>query len=390
MRRSFPMKAVIRRRQLIASAGALGLAAATPRLVRAQRLVTDSNDPILIGQSTILSGPLATAGKGMFNGQKVALDEFNAKGGVGGRPVKLLILDDAYDPKRCVENVQALIERDRVTALFGLSSTAAVAATLPILAEKQVPLVGVYSGVPTLRAKHHPYFFTHTASYRDEVVHMVKNLKTVARDQIALCYMNNHLGQLMLPIVEEVVKAQGATLASKASLEPDGSNANAAALTLAAGKPKAVIFIAFGQSLVPFVKAARNYIGVPVYAVSIANNKAAMDALGDEVRGLAITSLIPNPQRLSTAMSRDFVKASERAKSPIDHDHFWGYLNLRVLLEQLRRAGKGVTSQSLIATIEQMHNVDIGGVSLSYGPNNHHGSTFVDIMIAGPGGRFIR
>ena len=374
------------RRQWLRGAGALGMcAAAWP--VTAQKADTGT---ILIGQSTMLSGPLAVVMKGLLEGQKLALDEFNARGGVGGRQVKLLILDDVYDPKKCIENVNTFIERDKVTAVFGLSSTANVAATLPIFAEKQVPLIGVYTGAPTLRAKHNPYFFTHTASYRDEVVQMVKNLKTVARDQIGLVYMNNAFGQLMTPVVEEVVKEQGATLVGKAPLEANGSNADAAALALAAAKPKAVIFMAFGPSLVSFVRSARNYIGVPVYSVSVANNKAALDALGDDARGLAITTLIPNPLRPSTGMSRDFAKADEKAKMPIDHDHFWGYLNLRVLLEELRRAGKGVTPQSLATSIEQMHDVDLGGYRLNYSPTNHHGSTYVDIMIAGPGGRFFR
>jgi branched-chain amino acid transport system substrate-binding protein len=377
-----------KRRQLLRGAGTLALgAAAWPAL--AQKASADSS-PILIGQSTMLTGPLAPVMKGLLEGQKLALDEFNAKGGVGGRPVKLLLLDDAYDAKKCVENINTFVERDKVTALFGFSSTANVAAALPVLAEKQVPLIGVYTGAPTLRAKNHPYFFTHTASYRDEVVQMVKNLKTVARDQIALAYMNNPFGQLMAPVVEDVVKEQGATLVAKAALEANGSNADSVAQTLAAAKPKAVIYMAFGPSLVNFVRSARNFLAVPVYAVSVANNKGVLDALGDDARGLAITTLIPNPTRLNTGMSRDFGKAADKAKMPNDHDHFWGYLNLRVLLEQLRRAGKAVTPQSLVTTIEQMQHADLGGYQLNYGPTNHHGSSFVDIMIVGPGGRFMR
>jgi len=81
----------------------------------------------------------------------------------------------------------------------------------------------------------------------------------------------------------------------------------------------------------------------------------------------------------------------EKAKLPIDYDHFYGYMNLRVLLEALKRAGKAVTPQSLVQTMEtQMSKVDLGGYTVSYGPTNHHGSSFVDIMIVGPGGRFIR
>jgi ABC-type branched-subunit amino acid transport system substrate-binding protein len=73
----------------------------------------------------------------------------------------------------------------------------------------------------------------------------------------------------------------------------------------------------------------------------------------------------------------------------VDFDHFFGYLNMRVLLEILKRAGKGVTAQALPGAIEAMGKVELGGYTLNYGPNNHHGSSFVDLLIVGPGGRFI-
>src|SRR5436309_13565907 len=170
------MHTPLNRRRWLSQAGALGLgAAAWPALAQQ---AANGNGPILIGQSTHLSGPLAATMTGVVAGQKLAIEEFNAKGGVGGRKVQMITLDDAYDPKKCVENVTKLIEQEKVTALYGLASTANVAAVLPLIAEKQVPLVGVYTGAPALRVKQNPFFFTTAGSYRHEVVQMVRKLKT--------------------------------------------------------------------------------------------------------------------------------------------------------------------------------------------------------------------
>jgi hypothetical protein len=79
----------------------------------------------------------------------------------------------------------------------------------------------------------------------------------------------------------------------------------------------------------------------------------------------------------------------ERAKIAVDFDHFFGYLNMRVVLETLKRAGKSVTSLSLPGAIEAMGKVDLGGYQLNFSPTNHNGSSFVDLLIVGPGGRFI-
>jgi ABC-type branched-subunit amino acid transport system substrate-binding protein len=196
----------------------------------------------------------------------------------------------------------------------------------------------------------------------------------VQRTQIALAYHNSPFGQLMLPVVEEVVKEQGSTLVAKQALDIGGQNSMQVCQALAAARPQAVIFMAFGPALVPFVKAARSQIGVPIYAPSIANSKQLLEALGDDARGLAMTQIVPYPMRATTAITRDYAAASERAKLPNDFDHFFGYLNMRVLFEGLQRAGKGVTSQSLVRRSRHGQGRP-GRLHVNFGPNNHMART---------------
>ena len=148
-----------RRRMLAATLAGVGANAAWP--------IAGREDRIVIGQTAPLTGPVANAFKGVLAGEKLALDQINRKGGVNGRPVELILLDDGYDTRRTVENVKKLIDEEKVVALTGLGSTAGVGASLPMLLEKKVPLVGVYTGAPILRSKHHPYFFTTQATFKD-------------------------------------------------------------------------------------------------------------------------------------------------------------------------------------------------------------------------------
>jgi branched-chain amino acid transport system substrate-binding protein len=381
-----------RRQTLQAAAAAAGSAAAMPLWAQdaASKAAPAGDKEIRIGQSVHLTGPLAASLQGTLKGQALAIEECNLKGGISGRPVRMIILDDAYDPKKCVENVNTLIDKEKVIALYGLGSTGNVGAVLPILAEKKVPLICTYSGSPALRAKQHPYFFTTMASYRDEVVQMVRNLVTLQKGQIGLVYQNAAFGQLMLPVVEEVAKELGATLVAKVPLESSGRDAGAPAPNQAAAKPQAVLFMAFGPSLVSFVKAARAYVGVPIYSISIANSKPLIQALGDDARGVAFTNTIPYPWRATTPLVRDYTAVMEKAGIPVDYDHLFGYLNVRILLEGLRRTGKQPTSEGLVKAMEGMGKLDFGGYPLQYGPSKHHGSNFVEITIVGPGGRYMR
>lgn len=343
---------------------------------------------IRIGQSTDLSSPLASQFVPVLEGQKLALDEFNAKGGVAGRKVELITLDDNFDQKKCVENVRTLIDEHKITVLFGLPYAAATSAVLPILAEKQVPLVGVYTGATQLRTKLHPYFFTNTASYRDEVLHMLRNLKTLQRDRIALVYLNNVLGQPMVPMSEDIAREVGVTLVAKAPLAPDGSNVTQTVQQALRGNPQSVILIAAGRPVVPFIKAWKAVAGAPLYAISIANTPQLLQALGEDSRGLAFTQLVPGTSS-PIPLVREFNIAAGKAKLSVDRGRLVGYVPMRVLLEGLKRAGKTVTPQSLVAELERMTNVEIGGLRINYSRTNHHGSTFVDIAIVGPNGRLI-
>ena len=367
---------------------ALSAAAAAPLFAKAAP--PEPAGDILIGQSVPLTGPAAPSFAVLLKGQDLALQEINDKGGINGRAVKLIRLDDAYDTKKCTDNVTQLIDQDKVVALFGFGSTAGVGASLPILLEKRVPLIGVYTGSPSLRVKQHPYFFTTTASYRDEVMQMMRNQITLQRSRVGLVYSNNAFGQLMVPVVEEIAKELGITIVSRSSLEITGTDAVAAAQTVAKEHPQAVIMMAFGTGIFPFIKAARTYIGAPLYCPSVANAKALLDALGEDARGLAYTVTIPYPWRTTTPLMRDYNNAMNAAKLPIDYDHLTGYLNMRALLAIVKRAGKNVTPQGLVTTIEHMKNVDIGGYVLDFSPTNHHGSKFVETVIVGPGGRYMR
>jgi ABC-type branched-subunit amino acid transport system substrate-binding protein len=381
------------RRQVLSAVGAASALAAMPLRAQdsaASGVAASSGNEIRIGQSAHLTGPLGPTFLPVVKGQQMAIDEVNRKGGILGRPVRLITLDDAYDAKKCVENVNTLIDKDKVVALFGLASAPNVGAVLPILMEKKVPLIGVYTGLPALRAKQHPYFFTTMASYRDEIAQMVRNLVTLQKPNIGLVYQNAPFGQMMKPVVEEVAKELGANLVAMVPLEANGSDAVACAQSLAAAKPQAVMFMAFGPSMIPFVKAVRAYVGVPIYAVSIANSPALLKAMGDDARGLAFTQIAPYPFRQTTALTRDLAAEASRAGIEVGYDHMFGYVNMRILLEVIRRAGKQVTPATMVKAVEGMNKYDPGGFPVSFGPNKHHGSSFVEIAIVGPGGRWIR
>jgi ABC-type branched-subunit amino acid transport system substrate-binding protein len=343
-----------------------------------------------IGQSAPLSGPMAGPMANVLAGQALAFDDINRRGGINGRQVKLIQLDDGFDPKRTLDNARELIDTHGVLALFGPVGTAQTAALLPLVAEKRVPLIAAYSGSPSLRMQPNPYFFTTQASYIEELQRMVRNLVTILAKRIAVVYQNNEFGKGLLPIAEKIIASEGGSFAGSRALDPNGADAVASAQAVAQMQPQAVIMIVAGPAVAAYVKAHRAYVAAPIYTFSLSIGSAILKALGDDGRGIALSRATPYPWRTTTALARDFNLLMAKAGKDVDYDHFLGYINARVMIEALKAAGRNPTPESVKTAMEGFTRLDLGGYVLSYGPNNHHGSNFVEITVVGPRGNFIR
>lgn len=360
---------------------------AVPLLARA---LPSPRGELVVGQSAPLTGMMAPTVTGLLEGQQLAVDDANRRGGIGGRPLRLLVLDDGFDARRTLENAQMLVEGDKVVALFGLVGTAQTAAVLPYIAERKVPLISAYTGSPALRLKPHPTFFTTQASYADELVRMVRNLKAVMASRIGIVYQDNEFGKLLLPLAQKVIADEGCTVAAAKPIEVAGVDAVPVAQAMAAAHPQAVILIVAGPAVVAYVKANRAHAGVPVYTFSLSVGASTLKALGDDARGLAVSRATPYPWRATSPLTRTFADLMEKAGKPVDYDHFAGYINARVLIEGLRGAGRDPTPASLTQAMEKLGQLDLGGYTLEYGPQHHHGSNFVEITVVGPRGNFMR
>lgn len=133
----------ITRRALFAGAVAASLAAAAP---------AGAADPIAIGLVAAMSGQSAKSGEAIVRGLTIAIDEVNAKGGVLGRPLTLVVRDDESNPAKGVVAARELVQRERVAVLFGGLDTPVSMAIVPFVNGAKVPFMGVWAaGTPITR-----------------------------------------------------------------------------------------------------------------------------------------------------------------------------------------------------------------------------------------------
>jgi branched-chain amino acid transport system substrate-binding protein len=98
-----------------------------------------SANPIKIGALFSTTGTLAPFGNDALPGAQIFVEEINAKGGINGRPIELVFVDDESKPEQTVTAAKRLIQQDRVVAIAGPVSQVVTAAALPVIAESRIP-----------------------------------------------------------------------------------------------------------------------------------------------------------------------------------------------------------------------------------------------------------
>lgn len=380
----------MRRRHLLTLGTATGLGTLlSPRARAADNGISDKE--ILLGQSCVLSGPLGVSLTGFNTGAKLAFDDVNAKGGIGGRQIRVETLDDELKPDRAVANYKQLLEERKVFAFFGGVGSGTIAAATPVLRESGAPLIGNYalSDAARNQAKGAAYFFR--ASYKREADKIVQHLATLGITKLAVAHLDNPGGVEVVALVTDALKtyAKGAPLAAAAPVKNDGSNVDAAIQTLAAAQPQAVVMFLSGPPVAKVMNGLfAKGLSPSFYGMStVAGEKVAAD-LGDKMRGLAICQVVPLPWAQVEPTTRVYQQLAEAAKVPVSYYTFEGYLNAMVMIEALRRCGRDL-SRANLHNVMKNFKMRLASIDLDF-TDNPTGSHFVELVQVTPSGRFVR
>ena len=370
-------------------AAALGAAAFAPGLLRAAEPGVGDAE-VVFGHTGILNGPLGGQIKIMLAGAELAFAESRAQGGVHGRRVRIVSLDDELKPERAVANYEKLLGAEGVFGFFGCVGSATTAAAAPLLQKAGAPWVAGYAVADSARdTLKGTGFFVRATSGR-EAQSLVQHLTTVGVTKIAVAMLDNPGGKEAAALVETALSAQKLQATAAVFLKGDGSNVKEAADALAKSAPQAVIMYLGGALPGELMKAGWAQGFSPMYyGMSIVAGEVTAKVAGEKARGLAISQVMPYPWSESDPTTREYRRLAEAAKVPVGYYSFEGYLNALVLLEALRRSGRELTRGRLFGTLRQLK-MRSAGMDLDYTLNGLTGSRFVELVQVTHDGRFVR
>jgi branched-chain amino acid transport system substrate-binding protein len=351
-----------------------------------------TNDEIVLGQSTALTGPLTELGRDSSIAAKAYFDYVNANGGINGRKIRLITLDDGYSTEKGIENAKRLIEKEKVFALFNMISTPTNMALLPIITKANIPNIAPYSGAEALRKPFNRLIFHVRASYNDEISKIVEHMGIRGIDAVSVLYQNNAFGKAGLDGAKLALAKHNVHLVDVTTIENDATDAGKAAATIHQGKVKAVIMITAGKPSVEFIKAYNKIeSGMQYFMISVMGSGSAVKALEGNGTGAVVSQVGPFP--FSSTMPIIHEYQTIMTKMGIKNYSFAsmeGFVDAKVTVEGLRRAGTNLTREKFIAAMESLQNFDMDGYWINFNKTSHEGSNFVDLTVIRKNGQFMR
>lgn len=348
---------------------------------------------IVLGQSASFSGSFASQAGSYCDGALAYFAAVNAGGGVHGRRLRLVSLDDGYVVERAQANTRRLIGDEKVFALINYMWTNTVKHSLPLAERAGVPMIGPYTGYEALYGTPSPMAFTTRASFADELQQIVQHLHTIGLTRIGLLHYDSASGRELLADTRRRMRALGLPLQAIGSMKAGSKAPEAAVEALKDSQLQALILGASGSDAVAFIRAFEQvrHGRTQYYAGSLVGAKQLIDELGPLARGVSVSQTAPNPHRNRAGGAVEYRRLLARLDPALRPDYIGleGMIVAKVFVEALRRAGPQPTPEKLVRALERMDEFDAGGYTLRFGSGRHHGSHYVDITLIGGGGRIV-
>jgi branched-chain amino acid transport system substrate-binding protein len=188
-----------------------------------------AQDTIKIGMTQPLTGPVAASGNYVANGAKIAVDVINAKGGVLGKKLELILEDNKSNPKEAVNAVEKLILRDKVPLLIGAWSSTYTLAIMPKLIEYKIPLIVETSSSGKITTSGNPWVFRISPTSEMEAKAFLTKYDAFQPGikKIDFLSVNNDWGRGSADEFSKYLKTKGVQVGSVQYMAPDSTDLSA-------------------------------------------------------------------------------------------------------------------------------------------------------------------
>lgn len=349
------------------------------------------NEPIVIGQTYIASGPVAGFSREPVLGIKALLASVNKAGGIRGRQVVLTQLDDENSADKAQANVRELVQQRAVAILMPIGTLPAIGA-MKAAAELKIPVIGPYTGAGQIYASDSSVF-PMRISFAEEAQRIVRHTALIGQTRIAAVRNDNPGAKVPIDAARNALQARGADLIGEIVLSQDGSDAQAKATELAALNPQSIILSGSNVVVAKFIKAYRaTGVSSQFYCTSFLNGGQLYKDIGAAANGVVIMQVVPSPNA-PIRLAADY-RASMAAiglGNQLSHASFEGYIAARTVVEALKKVSSSPMSPAAVqGALQSMNGYDLGGFKISLKEQMYGALNYGELSMIGKDGSFVR
>lgn len=353
-----------------------------------------SDTTIVFGQSACFSGPNRQLGFNYRAGIRAALHEANRRGGVNGRILRLISLDDAYEPELAAANAERFAAENDVFAVIGGVGTPTAKRIAPVLKTATIPFVGPFTGASFLRnARRFPNVVNLRAGYLDETRVLVNHiLRKRGKKRFGIIYQDDAFGRSVLRNYKSVLDGMGIPILGKTAFSRNTHAVQASLFALAKADLEAIMIVGAYASNAEIINLAHSlgyrYIMANLSFVLSYELKKRIDAPNDRI---LVSEVMPDAEDTNMQVVRNFHRAmgaAERQQAGngsygINEVSLEGYILGRFVVEVLGRMGDRLTRENFLEQALTSGPVAIDDWKLAFEPGTNSGSRYVRLIDLG-------
>jgi branched-chain amino acid transport system substrate-binding protein len=332
-----------------------------------------TNNQILFGQTTPQSGPAALYGQSTA-GVNAYFDSINAAGGVQGHQLKLVALNDQYEPSVAIQQQRKLLNENKVFAEVAVNGSATTKAALNILDPAHVPVIGPQTGASFLFDTFRPNLYNVWPSYVTEG----KLLGSFASNnqhlgKVGVLYQNDDFGKSLFAGVQQ----SGLKPAQAIAYDPNQTDFSPQAQQFKNAGVDGVIILAIPKATISFLNAMGdiNYKPVRIMSQTSAIPETFFSASPTEFPDSYVGAFIPplnNPSDPRVAEFRNAM-AKYQPGAPVSVFSAWGWTEAQAAVAGLKAIKGPITREAYQNALNSVSNLQTLGGPLTYTPQDHKG-----------------
>ncbi len=328
--------------------------------------------PIYIGCTLDLTKGVSPLGKRARDGIMLCINQVNAQGGIDGRTVNVIFMDDEYSPEKARINVEQFMKTYKSSLFLGNLGSPTLQAYLELLKEKKLFLFFPTTGAPLFRTPDIKGVIHWRASYKAEAQVLTRYMMDIFKVRsFSFLYQNDAYGIGALKGAQEILKKEGITDSINVRYERNITLFTEQIKQIQDAATTGLGFFSTSLAAIEFIRQAgvNSLIGKKLFALSDLAEPSFVKFAQQRGLDFVIAQFAPNPQTSTMELVKEFREALEQhADVRADVFTLEGYMSARLTLYILEKAAPDFSVDSINKVIATLKNIDYKGLPLSFDP----------------------